>query len=83
MLTIPLVAGILVIVIGTYVGHHRWQLVIFVSLQVVLIGSMTTVGVNDNKQAIGTIIALSTMVSPPNLIAFVMISLGLDDQNDM
>jgi len=78
-----IIAGLLVIGVGTYVGHHRWQLVTFVSLQVILIGSLTTVGVGDKKQALGTIIALSSMVTPPNLIAFVMISLGLDDQNDI
>lgn len=78
-----LVAGLLVMSIGSYAGHHRWQLVTFVSLQVILIGSLTTVGVTDNKQALGTIIALSSMVTPPNLIAFVMISLGLENQEDM
>lgn len=82
-LTKAVVAGLLVISVGTYVGHHRWQLVVFVSLQVILIGSLTTVGTNDRKQALGTIIALSSMVTPPNLIAFVMISLNLEDQSDM
>lgn len=52
-------------------------------IQTALIGSLASVGVNDRVQAIVTIIVLATTITPPQLVAFVMISMGLDDQVDM
>jgi len=52
-------------------------------IQTALIGSLASVGINDRVQAIVTIIVLATTITPPQLLAFAMISMGLDDQVDM
>lgn len=52
-------------------------------IQTALIGSLASVGMDDKVQAIATIIVLSSTVTPPQLLSFVMISLGLPDQADM
>ena len=76
-------AGILVLTIVPWIGHERWQLVGFLVVQTVMIGSMSTVGVGDRAQAIATVIIIAAVVTPPQFLAFGMVSLGLDDQNDM
>lgn len=55
----------------------------FQTIQTALIGSLASVGINDRVQAIVTIIVLATSITPPQLLAFAMISMGLDDQVDM
>jgi hypothetical protein len=52
-------------------------------VQTALIGSMASVGVNDKAQAIATVFLASCVISPPQLISFTMLSLGLDDQSDI
>lgn len=64
-------------------GHEKWQLVTFMVLQTALIGSMASVGINDATQAVATIVIGSACVTAPQLVSFTMLSLGLDDQNDM
>lgn len=51
--------------------------------QTALIGSLASVGINDKVQAIVTVVLGATMVTPPQLISFTVLSLGLDDQGDM
>lgn len=51
--------------------------------QTALIGSLASVGVADRAQAIVTIVLGAAMVTPPQLVSFTMLSLTLDDQNDI
>ncbi|KAK5689494.1 hypothetical protein LTR97_012834 [Elasticomyces elasticus] len=78
-----ILAGVLVITFCQRVGHERWQQVGFMVVQTALIGSLASVGINDRIQAIVTIIVLATTITPPQLLAFVMISMGIDDQVDI
>ncbi|KAF7197032.1 Trichothecene efflux pump TRI12 [Pseudocercospora fuligena] len=78
-----IMAGLIVIFFCHKVGHERWQQVGFMAVQTALIGSLSTIGVNDRAQAIVTIIILAMSITPPQLLAFVMIAAGLDDQVDI
>lgn len=77
------IASFITVFICANLGHERWQLVAFTIVQTVLIGTLSTVGVTDKTQAIVTIICLSATVTPPQLMSFTMLSLGIDDQDDM
>ncbi|KAK3114960.1 hypothetical protein LTR53_006186 [Teratosphaeriaceae sp. CCFEE 6253] len=78
-----ILAGLVVVFFCQRVGHERWQQVGFMVLQTALIGSLASVGLDDRVQAIITIIILATTITPPQLLAFVMISMGIDDQVDI
>lgn len=52
-------------------------------MQTALIGSLASLGVNDRAQAIATIIVLAASVTPPQLLSFAMISMGIEHQVDM
>lgn len=52
-------------------------------IQTALIGSLASVGLDDKVQAIVTIVILSSTVTPPQLLSFAMVSLGIPDQVDM
>ena len=71
------------VLICSRVGHERWQIVTFMCLQTALIGSLASVGLKDKAQAIVTIIFGSATVTPPQLVSFTMLSLNLEDQNDI
>ena len=64
-------------------GHERWQLVAFITVQTALIASMASIGLNDKAQAIATVIIVAACNLPPSPLSFGMVSLGLDDQNDI
>ncbi|KAI1879039.1 hypothetical protein JX265_003216 [Neoarthrinium moseri] len=76
-------AGIIVVTICSRVHREKWQLVFFMIAQTALIGSLASVGLEDKGQAIVTIVIGAAMVTPPQLISFTMLSLTLDDQNDI
>lgn len=78
-----IISSFVVVLICARVGHERWQLVTFMILQTALLGSLASVGVNDKIQAIVTIVCLSSTVTPPQLLSFTMLSLGIDDQTDI
>jgi energy-converting hydrogenase Eha subunit G len=78
-----IIASIVVVVICAQVGNERWQLVVFMCVETALIGSLASVGLDDKTQAIVTIVALSSTVTPPQLLSFTMLSLSLEDQSDM
>jgi hypothetical protein len=78
-----ILAGIFVLTIVPRLGHERWQLIGFLVVQTGMIGSMGSVGVDDKAQAIATIIIVAASVTPPQYLAFGMISLGLENQDDM
>ena len=52
-------------------------------IQTALIGSLASIGVNDKAQAIATIIILAASITPPQLLSFAMISMGIENQVDM
>ena len=69
--------------VGDDDGHERWQMIGFLVVQTGMIGSMGSVGVHDKAQAIATIIIVAATVTPPQFLAFGMMSLGLESQADM
>ncbi|ETS79622.1 hypothetical protein PFICI_09475 [Pestalotiopsis fici W106-1] len=75
--------GFIVAFISPRVHREKWQLVFFMVAQTALIGSLASVGVEDKAQAIVTIVLGAAMVTPPQLVSFTMLSLTLDDQNDI
>ncbi|KAL4919159.1 fungal trichothecene efflux pump [Aspergillus aurantiobrunneus] len=78
-----ILAGTMVLTIVPMMGHERWQLIGFLVVQTGMIGSMGSVGVDDRAQAIATIIIVAATVTPPQFLAFGMISLGLESQADI
>ena len=78
-----IIAALIVVGFCAQVGHERWQLVGFMIIETALIGSLASVGLDDKVQAICTIIFLSSTVTPPQLLSFTMLSLGIEDQVDM
>jgi hypothetical protein len=44
---------------------------------------LASIGVNDRAQAIATIIVLAATITPPQLLSFAMISMGIENQVDM
>jgi hypothetical protein len=52
-------------------------------IETALVGSLASVRLDSKIQAIITIICLSSTVTPPQLLSFTMLSLGIDDQTDM
>ncbi|KAL3469643.1 fungal trichothecene efflux pump [Aspergillus californicus] len=78
-----ILAGVLILTIVPWLGHERWQLFAFLLVQTAMLGSMGSVGVDDKAQAIATIIIVAASVTPPQYLAFGMISLGLESQDDI
>ncbi|KAM0327457.1 hypothetical protein ACHAQA_005745 [Verticillium albo-atrum] len=76
-------AGLIVVFICSRLHHEKWQLVAFTILQTALIGSMASVGANDEAQAIVTVVLAATTITPPQLLSFTMLSFGLEDQRDL
>ncbi|KAG9231277.1 fungal trichothecene efflux pump [Amylocarpus encephaloides] len=75
--------GLIMLFFCSRVGHEKWQLVGFMIAQTALIGSLASVGIDSKAQAIATVYLASCMITPPQLISFTMLSLGLDDQTDI
>ncbi|KAJ2904407.1 putative trichothecene efflux pump protein [Zalerion maritima] len=75
--------GIIMVFVCSRLHHEKWQLVFFMIAQTALIGSLASVGIGDKAQAIVIIVVGAAMVTPPQLISFTMLSLGLDDQTDI
>lgn len=78
-----MIAAFIVTFFCSKVGYERWQLFGFIVIETALVGSLATVGLDSKAQAIATVILLSSMVTPPNILAFTMLSLGIDDQTDI
>lgn len=64
---------------GEHTSHAYYQQI----MQTALIGSLASVGVNDKAQAIATIVILAATITPPQLLSFAMISMGIENQVDM
>ena len=52
-------------------------------VQTALIGSLASLGIDDRAQAIATIIILAATITPPQLLSFAMISMGIEKQVDI
>lgn len=76
-------ADLIVLTVCHRVGHERWQKVAFMVLQTALIGSLASVGVDDRAQAIATTLVLAMVITPPQLLSFAMISIGIEHQVDI
>ncbi|KAG9249765.1 fungal trichothecene efflux pump [Emericellopsis atlantica] len=76
-------AGLVVVFVCSRLHHEKWQLVGFTVAQTALIGSMASVGANDEAQAIATVVLAATTITPPQLLSFTMLSFGLEDQSDL
>ncbi|CAK7202974.1 hypothetical protein SEUCBS139899_005701 [Sporothrix eucalyptigena] len=77
------IGAIIMIVFCSRVGREKWQMFGFMVLQTAFIGAMASVGYSDRARAIVFVLLTSSCVTPPQLVAFTMISLGLDDQRDI
>jgi hypothetical protein len=78
-----IIAGWYCVTVMPWVGHERWQLVTLIVTQTALIGSMASIGIGDKAQAIATVVIVAACNLPPSPLSFGMVSLGLDDQNDI
>lgn len=78
-----LVAGISLVLIFSRVKHERWVIVFCLVIQISLVGSLASLGINDNTRAVATVSVLSCFVNQPLFLAFVIISLQLENQVDM
>ena len=78
-----IIAGWYCIGIMPWIKHEKWQLVGMIIVQTALIGSMASVGINDQAQAIAIVILVATVNLPPSPLSFGMVSLHLDDQTDI
>ncbi|KAH8652088.1 fungal trichothecene efflux pump [Xylariales sp. PMI_506] len=76
-------AAWIVVFVCPRLHHEKWQMVFFMVAQTALIGSLSSVGVNDKAQAIATVVLGAAMVTPPQLLSFTMLSLTLEDQTDI
>jgi hypothetical protein len=78
-----LVAGISLVLIFSRVKRERSVIVFCLVIQISLIGSLASLGINSNAQAVATVSVLSCFVNQPLFLAFVIISLQIEDQVDM
>lgn len=78
-----IIAGWYCVTLMPLLGHERWQLTGFITIQTALIGSLASVGIADKAQAIATVVIVAACNLPPSPLSFGMVSLGLDDQTDM
>lgn len=76
-------AGLITVFICSRLHHEKWQLVAFTVVQTALIGSMASVGSDDETQAIVTVVITAATITPPQLLSFTMLSFGLTDQADL
>ena len=76
-------AGYYCLGIMPWIKHEKQQLIAMIVIQTALIGSLASVGIYDKAQAIATVILVSTVNLPPSPLSFGMVSLHLEDQNDM
>jgi hypothetical protein len=77
------VAGISLVLIFSRLNHERWQIVFCIVIQIALTGSLASLGINGNAQAVATVFILSCFVNQPLFLSFSIISLALEDQADM
>lgn len=78
-----ILAGWYCVSLMPWIKHEKWQLVGCIVIQTALIGSLSSVGINDKAQAIGTVIAVATVNLPPSPLSFGMVGLHLKDQTDI
>jgi hypothetical protein len=64
------------------IGHEKWQLVAYMTIQTAVVGSMSTAGRNKAEAIALVIIALWVNI-PMSVLNFAMVSLGLQNQEDM
>lgn len=64
------------------IGHEKWQLVAYMTLQTAVVGAMASDGRNK-AQAIVLVLITSTVNIPMTVVNFGVVSLGLEDQLDM
>lgn len=78
-----MIAGWYCIGIMPWIKQEKWQLVAMIVIQTALIGSMASVSINDQAQAIASVILVATVNLPPSPLSFGMVSLHLEDQTDI
>jgi hypothetical protein len=77
------VSSSVVVFICARVGHELWQLSVFMIIETALVGSLASIHLDSKIQAIITVICLYSTVTPPQLLTFAMLPLGIDDQTDI
>ncbi|KAF2634970.1 MFS general substrate transporter, partial [Massarina eburnea CBS 473.64] len=73
-------SGLILAFVCARIGHERWQLVAFMTIETILIGSLSTLTLDSRIQAIATLPFLSISISLPQLMSFAMIGLGLGEE---
>jgi hypothetical protein len=66
-----------------WVGHERWQLIGLICVQTAFIGASSTLGIHDKGRAIAFVLIAGATSSGISTLGFGMMSLALEDQNDM
>lgn len=64
------------------IGHERWQLVAYMTIQTAIVGTMASTG-RSKGQAIALVIITLWVNIPMSVLNFAMVSLGLKNQEDM
>ncbi|KAB5513242.1 fungal trichothecene efflux pump [Coniochaeta sp. 2T2.1] len=77
------IGAFLMMFLAPWLGKEKWQMFGYMVIQTAFIASMASVGVNDKARAIILVLCTSPFVTVAQLLAFTMISLGIDDQNDI
>ena len=64
------------------IGHEKWQLVAYMTIQTAMVGAMASDGRNK-AQAIVLVLITQIVNIPMTVVNFGMVSLGLKNQVDM
>lgn len=77
------VAVLSVWLVCSRLNHERWQLVFFVCVQTLLVGTLASVTIGQKGKVIALIFLLNVFTNQPLYVLMSMVSLNLDDQQDM
>lgn len=78
-----IMAGIYCCGVMPWVGHERWQLVFLAVVQTAFVGGFSSLGIDESGKAIAFLLIAGTAATASSPLVFGMISLGLDDQQDI
>lgn len=64
-------------------GHEKYQILVFICLQTLFVGCLSSVEVSEKGKAIALVFLMSCVINQPLYMLFSMVSLNIDDQADM
>ena len=77
-----MIGGVWLFLVVPRIGHEKWQLVAYMTIQTAVVGAQASAGRNKVQALILVIITL-WVNQPMSGINFAMVSLGLKNQVDM